>query len=236
MSNVPRPAVTHEPEPRSASAPARHSTFGILWSLVVGGAFVIPFPGCSHVERSPSITDITRTKGTQAYWIDKPANATVIHDNYDELWEACADTARWRGFRIDRVDYRSGLLTTWPLPSKQVFEPWKKDVVDLPDLAESSLASMRRIIRFEIARLDDGTFELVPKVLVERYSSSERRITSVTRYRESFAIKDIQGSRERDKGIDLPYTYWYVTARDDSLEKDLADGVRARLKGAVARR
>jgi hypothetical protein len=199
-------------------------------------ALVAVAAGCSHVEQSPSITETTKETATQAYWLDQPASATVTHDDYDQLWEACADTARWRGFRVDRTDYRAGLLTTWPLASKQAFELWKKDVVTMSDLTETTLASTRRIIHFEIKRLDDGTFECAPKVLVERYSSSERRITSVTQYRESFAIVTEQGSRARDKGIDLPFTYWYTTDRDDALEKVLADGIRARLRGAVARR
>ena len=204
--------------------------------MTVALLVALTLTGCTHVERSPAFTETDKKTATQAYWLNKPANAVVTHDDYDELWEACADTARWRGFRIDRTDYRAGLLTTWPLASKQAFEPWKKDVVTISDLTETTLASMRRIIHFEIARLEDGTFECVPKVLVERYSSSERRITSVTQYRESFAIVTEQGSRARDKGFDLQFTYWYTTGRDEVLEKALADGIRSRLRGTVARR
>lgn len=205
----------------------------ITVSIVVFAALVV---GCTHVEQSPAITQTTKETTTQAYWLAKPDNASVTHDNYDELWEACADTARWRRFHVDRTEYRNGLMTTWPLVSQQIFEPWKRDVVTLTDLTESTLASMRRIIHFEISRQEDGTFHCVPKVLVERYSSSERRITSVTEYRESFSIETEQGSRERDKGIDLPYTYWYTVGRDDALEKVLADGIRSRLKSTVASR
>src|SRR5918992_998185 len=126
-------------------------TRGAVLLLLVG-----TLAGCSHVERSPSITETTKEKSTKAYWLKQPDTDAVTHDDYDELWEACADTARWRGFRVDRTDYRGGLLTTWPLVSKQAFEPWKKDVVTLPDLAESTLASMRRIIHFQIERSEDG--------------------------------------------------------------------------------
>jgi hypothetical protein len=173
---------------------------------------------------------------TQAHWIARPATASVAYDDYDELWEAAIGAARWRGFRIDRTDYRNGLLVTRPLSSKQLFEPWRRDVATLPDMAESTLASIRRIVRFEIAKRDDDTFELVPKVLVERFTSTERRITSVTQYRESFSIEVGQGSRERDKGVNIPETYWYTTDRDDAMERQLADAVRSRLRGAVARR
>jgi hypothetical protein len=95
---------------------------------------------------------------------------------------------------------------------------------------------MRRIIRFEITPGMDGTFELVPKVLVERYASTERRITSVTQYRETFNIEAEYGNKERDKGVNLPNSYWYTVGRDDGMEKDLAEAVRSRLPNAVASR
>ena len=153
------------------------------------------------------------------------------------MWDACRGAARWRGFRVDRMDYRGGLMITHPLTSKQFFEVWRRDVATLPDLAESTLATMRRIVRFEIVKRDDGTYACVPKVLVERYAQTERRITSVTQYRESFSGEPgVFGSRERDKGVNVPDVYWYATGRDEALERELAEGMRARLPDEVARR
>jgi hypothetical protein len=147
------------------------------------------------------------------------------------------DTARWRQFKVDRTDYRNGILTTLPLESKQFFELWRRDVVDIHSLAESSLISTRRLVRFEIAKADESgnSFRCVPKVLVERYSSTEKRITSVTRYRESFDIEPNQGSRERDKGVNIPETYWYTIGRDAALERALAEGVESRLRGMASK-
>jgi hypothetical protein len=192
------------------------------------------FTGCSHVHQSPALTETDQKLASQAYWIAQPANASVTHDNYDALWEAAIGAARWRGFRPDRIEYRSGVLVTYPLVSQQLFELWRRDTPNLIDQTENTLATVRRIIRFEINKRDDGTFELVPKVLVERYSSSERRITSVTQYRETFNIEAEYGNKERDKGVNLPTTYWYTTGRDDSLERELAKGIRSRLPNAVA--
>lgn len=199
-------------------------------------AVLLTFAGCSTVERSPAFTQTDVKLTSQAHWIAEPANATVAHDDYDELWEAAIGAARWHGFRPDRLDYRNGLLITFPMVSKQVFEIWKRDTATIPDLTESTLATVRRTLRFEIEKRPDGGFECVPKVLVERFSEVERRITSVTQYRESFSIMENQGSRERDKGFLVPDAYWYTTGRDAALEKQLADGIQSRVRGMVARR
>jgi hypothetical protein len=192
---------------------------------------------CSTSARGPRATDADPKLATPAHWLAQPATDTVTHDDYDALWEACRGAARWRGFRVDRTDYRGGVMVTHPLTSKQFFEVWRRDVATLPDLAESTLATMRRIVRFEIDRREDGTFACVPKVLIERYAQTERRITSVTQYRESFSNEaGVFGSRERDKGVNVPVVYWYPTGRDETLERQLADAIRARLPRAVASR
>ncbi len=192
--------------------------------------------GCSTSATSPALTQGDPALATQAHWIAQPAVATVQHDDYDRLWEACRQTARWRGFQIDRADYRNGLLVSRPLISKQLFEVWRRDTMRVSDMAESTLATIRRIVRFEISKQEDGTFACVPKVVIERYTSTERRITTVTQYRESFSIEPEQGSREKDKGVNVPDTYWYATGRDAVLEKDLAEGIRSRVRGMAAGR
>ena len=201
------------------------------------GVLLAAAAGCSRVDQSPALTQTDPKLATQAHWIAQPANASVEHDNFDELWEAAVGAARFRGYRPDRIDYRNGMFQTYPVISKQFFEPWRRDVATLTDLTESTLATVRRIVRFEIAkRDDDGTFECVPKVVVERYSSAERRITTITRYRETFSIATAQGNRERDRGVELADTYWYAVARDEAMEKQLADAVASRVRQATARR
>ena len=193
--------------------------------------------GCAASATGPLATEADPATATPAYWIAQPATEAVTHSDYDALWEAARSTARWRGFRIDRQDYRGGVLMTHPLASKQAFEVWRKDVVTLPGVAESTLATVRRIVRFDIAEQEDGTYACVPKVVVERYAQTERRITSVTQYRESFSTEEgMFGSRERDKGVNIPVNYWYAIGRDAALERDLAAGIRGRLPDRVASR
>ncbi|HEV2296842.1 MAG TPA: hypothetical protein VGR35_23580 [Tepidisphaeraceae bacterium] len=165
----------------------------------------------------------------------QPSTATATRENrvtassFERLWNACADVARDRLFTIDRRDYRRGVLTTEPLTSAQFFEPWRRDAITADAVAESSLATIRRTIRFEFTRHDGGTFSVVPHVQVERYSAAERRITSATLYRSAFRKTTATGTRESDRGVAMPARYWYPIGNDPALEKDLADAVRQRL-------
>src|SRR5207248_2965667 len=119
--------------------------------------------------------------------------------------------------------------TTAPLVSRQFYEPWRDDVVDGHGLLLSSLATVRRTVRFEIARRDDGTFVLAPKVVVERYSSAERRITSVTEYLDIFNYRRALVDVQTDEGTPVPVEYWYAIGRDPALERHLARAIRRAL-------
>ena len=166
-----------------------------------------------------------------AYWVSRPGTASAISDDFMPLWRACRRAAIASSYTIDRVDFRGGLMTTLPLVSKQFFELWRNDVVTPYSVAEGSLDTVRRTVRFEVRRRDDGKFEAVPKVVVERFSLAERRITSVARFAETFTTEQTEGSRSRDRhGGDLPDMYWYATGRDHALERHLADSVRRDLR------
>lgn len=187
--------------------------------------------GCITGPSNPSATQpataIDPLQATIQYWIDQPAVAHVHSDHFQALWDACRESARNRFFNIDRDDYREGLLTTVPVISEQFFEPWRRDVGDGTELLQSSLATVRRTLRFEFERNGDS-WTMTPKVVVERYSLAERRITSVTQYRTI-----VQGSVEPDRpgpdGTRIPNSYWYAIGRDTALEKTLADEIHGRI-------
>jgi hypothetical protein len=164
------------------------------------------------------------------YWLKYRAVATVSDADYDALWDAARRAARACSFSIDRTDYRDGIMTSKPLVSKQFFEVWKGDVVDAHDLLQSSLGSMRRIIHFQITHGENGGYILQPKVIVERYSAAERRITSVAQYLNVFSYEHGLVGEETDEGQLVPIEYWYAVGRDPHLEKHLADLVEGYLK------
>jgi hypothetical protein len=187
--------------------------------------------GCASHPPTPPPVDHPETAEID-YWVKQPAVATIEADDFTPLWRACRNATVASSFTIDRADFRSGLMTTLPLVSKQFFELWRNDVATPYDLAESSLDTVRRTVRFEIRRRDDGRFEAVPKVIKERFSLAERRITSVARFAETFTTERVEGDRNRDRaGADLPDQYWSATGRDYALERHLAAAVRNELRG-----
>ena len=201
------------------------------WSVPIAACLFAGclLPGCAAPNVPPPYAD-PRT-AEPSYWLNQPAAARVVAGDFESLWGACRRAALGASFTMDRVDLRGGLMTTLPQISKQFFEVWRNDVGTAADVLESSLHSVRRTLRFEVRRLDDGRYEAVPKVLVEHFSFAERRVTSVSRFAEIFTVEQVEGSRARDKlGGDLPDAYWYATRRDTALEKRLADSVRRDLR------
>jgi len=192
---------------------------------LLGGLMLVSFVACGCARNGGArTTQPTRTLTSN--------ETSIVHDNFDQLWDACERAARARLFPIERTDYRAGVLTTRPVISKQFFELWRTDAVTAGDVAESSLATIRRTVRFDIQLTPDGMYRATPSVLVERYSAAERRITSAYFYRSTFRRQATQahGTRESDRGVYLPGRYWYELGHDAALERELAEDVAAKLK------
>jgi hypothetical protein len=174
------------------------------------------------------------------YWLRRPAVATIEADDFEQLWRACEASARHFGFTLDRLDYRGGVITTQPLTSKQFWEVWRNDVTTLSDAANSSLATYRRTLRFDIEKTPAGGYVATPRVVIERYARAEQPITSSVYLRNAFRTQRNSrawGTRETDRGVQLPRQYWYATGRDEELEKDVASETRkqlARMRGRAS--
>jgi hypothetical protein len=165
------------------------------------------------------------------YWFRQPAKEIVQADNYDKLWNACEITALNTGFVIDRFDYRTGLLATKPLVSKQFFEVWRTDVVDFKSQADADTTTHRRTARFQIHKLNNGKYACEIKAVVEHYAMAERRITAVYQYLDAFSVHRQYETQTADDGTPLRVEYWYAERRDDALERSLAAKLRGYLNG-----
>lgn len=205
-----------------------------MYAFGLGSLIALGAPGCgSSSATTQPVTDVDARLAEPAYWLNQPATSTATGADFDALWSAAEDAARARFFPIDRRDRRLGVMTTEPVVSAQWFEPWRRDAIEPDALADSSLATIRRTIRFEFERRDDGAFVVAPRVLVERYAQAEVRVTSVVLYRSVFRLgrtTDLTpyGTKETDRGIFLPNRYWYAVGRDHALEQALADEIQRR--------
>ena len=196
-----------------------------IWNLLF-------LPGCSTTPTTQPVTKADPKLATPDYWWNKPAVAAIDYPSFDPLWDACKDELYYRLLPVDREDFRDGLITSVPTVSKQFFEPWRSDAVSTGDVAESTLATIRRTVRFQIDRRDDGTFHMEPRVLVERYAATERRLTAITQYHEAFSGPRTTNDNPDDpnhSGGASPTDYWYAMRRDTDLEKEIAASIRNRL-------
>ena len=192
--------------------------------------------GCaSQPSKSPPPATATQPSVASAkppYWLRQPAVATVESADFEALWRASEESARHFGFTPDRLDFRGGVITTQPLTSKQFWELWRNDVATIEDVANSSLATYRRTLRFDIDRTPAGGYVATPRVVIERYARSEQPISASVYLRNAFRTQRNSrawGSRETDRGIQLPRQYWYATGRDEALERNVASEMRKQL-------
>jgi hypothetical protein len=202
----------------------------VNFSCVALSALVLT--GCSSSNQpapAAALTTQPLVMSTPIYWLRQEPVAGVVYRDFDRLWNAAEGVAREYLFSIDRTDYRGGLLTTDPMISKQFFEFWRKDVATADDLAESSLATVRRTLRFEFEKSGDGSFVVSPKVLIERYTLAERRLTAAMQYQTAFNGPQVIGSREADIGRAVPAAAWYATGRDYALERKIAESLQNKL-------
>ena len=186
--------------------------------------------GPSRPNSATSVTNVKPETATVTYWVSQPATAYIDADNYDALWNACDKVAHRYLFSIDRTDYREGVLTTKPLISKYFTEFWRNDVTYSSDLADSSLATYRRTIRFELSKTEDSRYQAAVKVIVERCSTFERRVTTAIQYKDAFVAPPPGTEFYADDGTVQPYQNWYAVGRDPALEQAIAEHGRNALK------
>jgi hypothetical protein len=185
----------------------------------------------------PNAKRVTAVDPNQAFtefWFNQPAVVKVESPSYDALWNACERAAHDSSFAIDRTDYRTGLLTTQPLVSKQSFEFWMHDIASPHEQAQSDLSTLRRVAHFQIRKLDDGSYVCEPKVVIERFAEAERRITNVVQYRDAFSINHSVVEDRNEEGQPVHQFYWYAERRDEAMEHALADRVRGYVQATAS--
>jgi hypothetical protein len=187
--------------------------------------------GCINTGKPPATqpaSAIDPKTSEPDYWLDQPEIVSVSSDVFFDVWSAAEHALRDRGFEIDRADQRLALMTSAPLVSKQIFEVWRNDVPEARQQTLASLASIRRTVHLDFARGNDGIYRVSPKVLVERFTNEERRITAVVGYETAFS-RPLSEEDRASEGRPWLAAYWYAIGRDHELERELAASIERKL-------
>lgn len=201
-------------------------------------AGLLALTGCaggSHPAARPTTapalaTDIPPETASASYWLEQKPVVSVRSSSYADLMQECDHVLRQRYFLIDRLDYRSGLLVSKPLISKQFWEFWRSDVGSTQQTLASSVATYRRLVQWQVRQAEGGGFSAVPHVVVERISTPARRITTVVNYRSSVSATEAQTGLATSSLERVPADSWYAIGRDKPLEIALAEDLRDRMQ------
>ncbi|MEL7238161.1 MAG: hypothetical protein AAGK78_04805 [Planctomycetota bacterium] len=165
------------------------------------------------------------------YWRDQPASIAVTASDYDALWNAATGSLDRFGFEAALTDYRGGRLTSQPLVGSFPLEIWRSELRDTSSIAESTLSTVQRRIEFDLRR-NGSRFTLEPRVIVERRSLGERRITSAIDYGRILGTGQERGTKQ-GQDSDGNDSYWYAIGRDAALERSLANRIAQRTGGVI---
>jgi hypothetical protein len=208
----------------------RRMSVGLVAAALIAGCGSSNHVAPVSTPTTQTATDLDPQLSEPSYWYDQPATSRTAAASFDVLWDAAQEVSRDLLFRIDRQDRRAGVLTTEALISAQWFEPWRRELQSADTLADSSVATIRRTIRYEFEKQGEA-YVVIPKVLVERQSIAERRVSGALNrlYFRRDRELGASGTRETDAGVYLPDSYWYAIGRDAALESYLASRINAQL-------
>ena len=152
----------------------------------------------------------------------------------ERIWQLSQSELKARGFQLDRVDRRGGLIQTFPRTSGQFFEFWCHDVVTSEALLESSLHTVRRIITVEMHPVADNEFQLCCNAQVERIAVANEIVSGRIRTKDVFggAVGRMPGLSTDRRAHQVPVD-WVPLGRDGPLEQAILDSVRRKLGKAA---
>jgi hypothetical protein len=144
----------------------------------------------------------------------------VYNASYDNVWNQAQFILTQLGFAIDRHDYRLGELTTLTLPSAQIVEIWKPQLIDGVDGLENTMHNQRRWVRLSISPVEGKPefLEIAVRVLVERETNPSEHIGGPVFVEGSgFGRNAITLRSDYAPPKDVP-GIWYTVGHDPDLE------------------
>ncbi len=163
------------------------------------------------------------------YQSAKPIALADPSPEADRVWQAIQQTLRRNRFRLDRVDRRAGVITTFPVTSQQFFEFWRHDVDTNADLWEATLNPIRRRVEVSVTRDEDNAWrELAVAVHKERLSSRDQYLLSPEATYQYFG--DSLPSRTAQPRVPAESIQWLGLGRDPAMEEYLLNAILERVE------
>ena len=157
---------------------------------------------------------------------------------YSRMYRAAIEVLRESGFELDRRDFRYGRITTQPLASPTMMEPWHTSNTTAYQALESTLHDQRRRVcifwdpitsvprhvpidqETQLGPTLSADSQLRVEVLVERREFSDRYLTGSTAGHRVFGSLSALPDELTQRGINTAQ-YWRPLGRDPYLEQRL---------------
>lgn len=164
----------------------------------------------------------------------------ITSEEYDRVFESAVDVLRNEMFIVDRQDRRFGVITTEPLWSSSLQEPWRTDNTTFYQTLESSLNYHRRIVTITLTPQDsdaptdqaDATarpsdYQLEVAVAMQRRQHPDRALNTAAVSAVSFSSRSGAAQRLATERGD-EQSFWRPMGRDQYLEQRLVNLILAR--------
>ncbi len=149
----------------------------------------------------------------------------VYEATYDHIWQRGQALLTTMGFRIDRRDYRLGVMSTVPLINPEIAEPWRRDQTGFWHALENTVNNQRHTIRITISAVPDKPefYEIAVQAMVERQSNPSEVLGGPIFAEGSGFGRNPVTLRSDYTGNDKTGDYWTIIGRDPAIEKKILE-------------
>jgi len=154
----------------------------------------------------------------------------VYRATYENVYDQARLILNRFNFRLDRQDFRLGVLTTQPLLSSHIIEPWRPDNANANNAIENTLHDQRRSVRITISKAPKPDFyEIAVQVIVERATNPTEGLGGPIFVEGSGFGRNALTLRSDYITSETTGPRWTVIGRDTQLERKLLDALFERI-------
>ncbi len=182
-----------------------------------------------------AVVALTVGCGTYTTALAPGPQLTEDQANFEAIWRATQNVLTDYYFQIDRRDRRAGLVSTYPMTGQYVTEFWRKDSVNLDNLTESLLQTIRRQASVRIVSDLEAPQGYSASVEVESWRSNrpQKQLTSTS---QGYSLFTIAGNiAVMDTKVQLG-NYDVSIGRDEALENRIASAIEVETTRILTKR